>query len=353
VSLDNFATTPTLLTTLDGSIGCLFVNEGDPLDILAGHGSSLSRSRDGGLSWTEIGDGDFGTVRDAQSSPVAPNEIRVCAGDSLWITYDGGANWVAIIEWGALHTGDGQAMALATAPWGRGVVFDGTDLDVDAMILFEEGYSVGWFGVDPLPADGLTSITPLLTEEGFVVGRTADLVRDGLMSQLLYSAGAGQTWVLRWNGTQFNATLGADVETSEAHKVTNLDAAWALDDDVAATSIGYGGTGRPREAGVLILPWGASGSADKVWRYNVATAAWVGVTPPQAGWYWSCIAATPFNPREWLLLGNTTTGIWGYTGGNILPASGTDAVLYHTADRGATWTPVTLDASGGVGRNNV
>jgi hypothetical protein len=189
---------------------------------------------------------------------VAPNEIRVCAGESLWITYDGGITWTELL------TTAGDAMALATAPWGRGVAVDAVSDEADAVV-FEEAYSVDWTGVDPLPSTGLTSITPLLTEEGFVVGTTADLVRDGVMSQLVYSAGAGQLYTLRWNGTGFTATLGVEIETSEAHKVTNLDTAWALDDDVAATSIGYGGTGRPQRTAVLILPWGATG---KRWRWR-------------------------------------------------------------------------------------
>jgi len=177
------------------------------------------------------------------------------------------------------------------------------------------------------------------------VGTTADLVRDGLMSQLLYSAGAGQLYTLRWNGTGFTAMLGVEVETSEAHKVTNLDPAWALDDDVAAVSIGYGGTGVRTGIEAIILPWGASGAADRIWRYDTATNTWVGITPPQAGWYWGGIAANPFNRNEWVLAGNNaTTGLWTYDtlGGPIKPASGTDAVLYHTIDRGATWTAIAL-----------
>jgi hypothetical protein len=224
-------------------------------------------------------------------------------------------------------------MALATAPWGRGVVFDGTDLDVDAMIIFEEGYSVGWFGVDPLPADGLTSITPLLTEEGFVVGRTADLVRDGVMAQLLYSAGAGQTWVLRWDGTQFNVTLGADVETSEAHKVTNLDAAWPLDDDVAATSIGYGGTGVTTGTEIVLTALGA------VWHHTTG-AGWVNKTGNlPAGWTWRWIETNPLNPDDWFAFGSLGTSVDGGT----MTSDGQPS-LWRTLNAGATWAGVSLTA---------
>jgi hypothetical protein len=96
---------------------------------------------------------------------------------------------------------------------------------------------------------------------------------------------------------------------------------------------------------VLILPWGASGAADRVWRYDRATGTWVGVTPPQAGWYWYGCAANPFNANEWLLFGNTvSTGRWRYdtVGGPIKPWTGSAAILYHTADQGATWTPITV-----------
>jgi len=178
------------------------------------------------------------------------------------------------------------------------------------------------------------------------VGTTADLVRDGLMSQLLYSAGAGQLYTLRWNGTGFTATLGVEVETSEAHKVTNLSAAWALDDDVAATSIGYGGTGATVSAEVWLVPDRQTGATDRFWRY--AGGTWTGITPPVAAWQWRSLVASPFNPNHLLAFGNTVDSILDLVDGAWYATGTTISPLWYSSDGGANWSNVALTGATGA-----
>ena len=53
---------------------------------------------------------------------------------------------------------------------------------------------------------------------------------------------------------------------------------------------------------IILLPVGASPSQDKLWVST--TGGWTGLTPPAAAMYWRWIAADPFHPDRWLLLGN-------------------------------------------------
>jgi hypothetical protein len=333
VTLDALASLPTLLVTLTGSIGCLFVNEGNPNHILAGHGSKLSQSTDGGATWTEIGDGDFGTVVDAQSSPSNPNEIRVCAGDSAWITYDGGASWVAIIEWGASYDGSAVAEALASAPWGHGVVFSAVGSLLEGAVLFEEGHAVDWSGVDPaeLPADGLTSITPLLEEQAFVAGEAKDLIRDGALSALVLTAGAGKLYKLSWTGAHFAVSLLPPAVGSGAGKLVTQLAHYPID-SASAQSIGYGPLAAPPMvvvASLLVLP-----STGTTW-YRYANGAYTEhPLPVVAGtWYWERLVASPLDQQQLLLMGTTN------------PSGEAARKIYYSSDGGETWTLARDDSS--------
>lgn len=331
-SLDALSTTPTLLATLSGSIGALFVNEADSLQLLAGHGSKVSRSQDGGTTWSQIGS-FAGDVTDCQSSPANPNEIRVTAGGAEQISYTGGASWAAIVTGAAGAT----ARAIASAPWGHAVAFSGTIAAADAVKFEESGLSVEWSGVPgpDLPTNGLTSITPLLDEEGYVAGETPDLIRDGVLSALVLSAGAGKLYRLGPVIGGFSATLIATAAGSGAGKIINEAAHYPID-DVAAASIGYGGLGAPVlvvQSTLIRLPSGASGTADKIWFYTNGT--WTGKNPPEPERTdWQRIVANPFNPQELLLL-RATSGA---------PKGGADTNrLWYSADFGISWQSVYQD----------
>lgn len=320
-SADALATAPALSTTLAAGVACLFVNEGDYNHILAGAGTILSRTTNGGTSWAVVKNFTPDTITDCQSSPSNPGEMRVTAGASEWLTFDGGVTWAAAI------TGDvGEALMIATAPWGHAVSFGGVGAEVDGAVLFEEGHVVNWAGIAPgdLPVDGLLSITPLLTEAGFIAGENDDLVRDGSVEGLMFSAGGGWLYKLLWDGSAFQASLLAPVAPSGPGKIVGqLDAypIGAFD----AVQIGYGPLGPLPvvvTATLIRTPYEASGAADKFWFY--ANGAWTGKTPPAAGKRWHWVVSNPLNYQELLA--------WH----RIYDDNG----LYHSSDFGETWTLV-------------
>jgi hypothetical protein len=132
--------------------------------------------------------------------------------------------------------------------------------------------------------------------------------------------------------------VGVEVETSEAHKVTNLDTAWALDDDEAATSIGYGGTGEP-VAGTEVVLLGTN----QVWHHTTATG-WVNKTSGlPSEWTWKQVATNPLNPDDWLVIGDDGT----VTNSGAIESDG-QPVLWRTTDAGATWSGVAMPAPAGA-----
>ncbi|MEI8166000.1 MAG: hypothetical protein WCG26_06465, partial [Chloroflexales bacterium] len=323
---DALATAPTLATTFSSGVGCLWVNERNTTDILAGHGTALSRSQDGGATWVVLH--TFGASLTAcQSSPASPGEIRVCAGATEQISYDGGATWTILITGATGAT----ARSIASAPWGHAVGFEGVASVADA-VRFEEGHTVIWTDVAEAsrPASGLAGITPLITAQGYVAAETGMLVRDGTLPALILQADAGgaNLYQLLWNGSAFVATLLPATTAAGPGKLINQTSAYPID-STSATQIGYGSLAVPVPVVVATLyrlPSGASGAADKIWCY--ANGVWTGKTPPEAGRSdWINLVANPFNKAELLL--------WRW--------AGSVNRLWYSADSGATWTSVMQD----------
>jgi hypothetical protein len=336
-SADALASTPTLSTTLAGGISCMWANEGDQNHILAGHGSSLSRTTNGGASWAPVGT-FAASVTDCQSSPSNPAEIRVCAGDTEQISYDGGASWLTLVT---VVSGATAAM-MASAPWGHAVAADGIAHEADSVV-FEEGYAVDWTAIaNPAdrPSGGLASITPLLSAQGYLAGECADLVRDGALDSLILSAGAGRLYQLLWNGSWFVASLLPASAAAGPGKVINALAAYPIG-TAGAVQIGYGALGAPPVApGNLIIPtWGVTGANDGIWIHDAT--GWRKAAAPVAAQQWRGMAINPFNPLDRLLINNYASVA--YTPGMTL-AMGGHSPVWHTADGGATWSEVALVA---------
>lgn len=334
-SADILATAPSLMHTFAAAVQALFVNEGDPTHLSAAIGAALWVSQDAGTTWalrytfTDL-------ITDLQSSPGNVNELRVCVGNREYISYDG-ATFSPIVTGVAGST----AVMIATAAWGHAVAFNGTTLAADCL-MFEEGYAVDWTTVAEAsrPHDGLTAITPLLDEPGYIAaaGSINDLVRDGTLTALVllaHGGTSGNLYKLLWNGsTHFVATLLTTATVVGAGKLINQASAYAID-DVAATQIGYGPLATPTPVAEVLLPT-AGMSPGGVWHY---TTSWIlknnGLP---SGWYWRKIATNPLNPRDWLLVGDNGTAT--ASGGVYLSAG--QPVVYRTLDAGATWTGIAL-----------
>lgn len=282
-SADNLMTAPTTLATLDGSVGCLWVNETNISHILAGHGSKLSRSLNGGATWTLVSTFPA-TVNYCQSSPNNTNELRVCAGDREYISWDGGVTWPASVVGAAGST----AQDVGQAPWGHAVAFSGSIAAADA-VKFEEGYAVDWTGVaaESLPASGLQAITPLLDEQGFLATAGYSLVRDGSLASLVLSADSGgeSIYKLLLNPvtTAFDATLLTPATAVGPGKLLNQAQSYPIGDS-SATQIGLG-----RLGAAIMAPQNIPSSTTNARGLNLGTS---GTAP--TGWEWPA-----FNDSGW------------------------------------------------------
>lgn len=96
---------------------------------------------------------------------------------------------------------------------------------------------------------------------------------------------------------------------------------------------------------VIVPSWGGVGPSDVLWWYIGST--WSSIIPPAPGKYWRWIAADPFNPQRWLLLGNSDgSDEFAYGTNGVRMRDGTTPPLWITRDAGATWTAVMLPARG-------
>lgn len=94
---------------------------------------------------------------------------------------------------------------------------------------------------------------------------------------------------------------------------------------------------------LIVPPWGATGTNDRIWRYR--NGVWTGITPPQPGWYWVWLEVNPSNAEQWLLLGNTSSYVWrkfDVRNGFFKARGSSYSPAYYTPDAGATWLPVQL-----------
>lgn len=313
---DYLATEPVLLSTLPASVTCMWVNEGNPLEVLAGAGDTLYRSSSGGLAWTAAA--TFPEVVEyCESSPANAGEVRVCAGNKLYLALDG-ASFAELLS-GPEGT---LCRKVGSAPWGHLAVFSGTASIADAW-KFEEGYSIDWSQVAPehLPTE-LAAVTPLQYEEGYLVadGGASDLIRDGLFGQLGYLANLGVTrlYKLMPAGAGFVATYCAETTDGGPHKVVMAGGKAFAIDVGDALRIGYGQATDPaRPPQLLVAPKAVGGALDRLWHYLPDLGQWTSHELPIAGQTWSGLAVCPSQPSAWL--------IW------------TPERIYFTGDAGTSW----------------
>lgn len=325
---DMLASPPSLTATLPASVRCLWMNEGNPLIMLAGAGTGLHRSSDGGTSWTLVHTFPD-SIEYCENSPTNPLEIRVCAGAMLYRSYDGAT-------FGTPLSGvDGTlCRKVASAPWGHLMVFSGGDILRSAWSFEESDLSIDWSQVaaENLPLD-LAAATPLQYEEGYLVadGGAAEMIRDGLFSQLGYLANQGITNIYKLTraGTTFVATYCATADEGGPLKIIMAGGKAFPIDTSDALRIGYGQPTDPaRPPQIIVLPSGASGTADRLGWY-VPETGWQYRELPLAGAAWIGLDICPPNANAWLI--HTATA------------------AFFTKNSGQTWTQLQMPAWGNFG----
>ncbi|RRR75280.1 MAG: hypothetical protein EI684_05095 [Candidatus Viridilinea halotolerans] len=327
---DLLATTPPLAATISGSVTCMWVNEGNPEDVLAGAATTLYRSSSGGMAWVEVASFPD-AVEYCENSPVNGNEISVCAGPSLFVSYDG-ATFTPLL------TGPegSRCRKVGSAPWGHLAVWSGTE-SLDDAWQFVQGHTIDWslIPAEALPTD-LASVTPLQYEAGYLVasGGASDMIRDGLFGQLGYLANLGVTQLYKLlpaDGGGFVAHLGGETVDGGPCKILMASGNIFPIDVGDAHRIGYGQAVDPaRPPQIVLLPSGQTGAADRIWVYDPELPGWRGLLPPLPSAAWEGIAISPFrSATHWL--------IW----------AGLHA--YATDNGGQTWVQIYMPAPTGYG----
>jgi hypothetical protein len=360
-------------------ITALFTNPLNAIRQWRARGTALERSLDGGATW-----GSWGmlpaSITCIVEDPALANSLIVAAGGTLYNTFrpDGtspGTSWAtlwtapsgATIRWVA-RSDDGQVTWVALTGSFSGSPLRRIDAAAPVSVTFPsvsptvseirgvaltdayEPASPRVVAIDQAGrvwvADALTGVTP--TQAGTLPAGTAQHIEASRLAPVAYvsafdSEGSG-------TGGVYKAILGAG---------TSGAAGWlgrmrALPSGAQAHMTRLATAGVPVPARFVLLPRGASGGADRLWRYDPTTNAWTAIVPPQSGWYWDSLVVNPFNVREWLLIGNSDANAWiyGTTGQDIRPSSGTAPVLYATTDAGQTWTGIALsggDLAAGIG----
>lgn len=326
VTLDRLATPPEKLYDFGSSaVRCIDVNQGDINFILAGVGDTLHRSTDGGVTWNAV-HAFTDDIQYCESSPVNTLEIRVCAGQSEMISFDGGVTFSPFVV-GMLGS---TARKVASAPWGHLVVFTGTTNIADAARFEEDGKSIDWSLIPELerPVD-LATVTPLQYEEGYMLasGAANSIVRDGLYQQLTYLAAQdGNTFIYKAvhiGGGVFQVQPEVNT-TAEGgpHKVVNTGGIFLIDEVDTVFRIGYGDVADPvLPPEILVLPHDTT-SPDMYHYHPLSGWDFLPLPTSIASGVWKGVRANPVNPSEWI--------IWN------------DNAAYYTSNEGGTWIQLYL-----------
>jgi hypothetical protein len=357
-TIDKLATAAVDLGAPHGAVACtaVWINEVDSTRAWAGFAdgkvySGVITPATPSAVWTLAGTTPATPIYELRESVGALGDLRATAGAGYYHSADGGASWTL------LHTFS-QAWRMAA----------GFDLNIasglnDAAPLVEEG------GATPTVPALVTHIRALAfgwrmkelyaTDDGAALYTTDDtlsaftlhadalpsignhMIRSGSVDRVVYIA-CGD---------------GTGVDNGAVKWIPGAAAPWFIRKTMARKvyMIGYGPSappvGGPFE--LLLIPYGASGGDDFIWKYGAA--GWVGIAPPVAGWYWEALAVNPFDQNEWLLYGVDNTSRWASaaTAGKVYGdntgannSTGTYSPLWRTTDAGATWTEVILSISG-------
>lgn len=352
-TLDALSTASTNLASASGAIACIWANEANPARVWWAIGDTIYRSLDGGATGTAMAKPNAGTdVSWIIEDPAVDNSVFAACGADLYNTTNPVSGWAVLYPGppGAtarqfVRSRDGQVtwIGYLDAPSGQaaqrietGALADIAVTDIRTLALDRNASSLAatltLIGADDPAAiyhvDGLTGLSAVTSAATFPAGATAMHMLPDPDFDIYYTADFDSVV----SGTGAVRKLIAD----------QLLLMLAGDTGQQAHMLGFGGP--PRTAARILL--GTTGTATDgggIWYYN---GAWTLTKPGPTSWRWLWVSANPFNALEWLALGNSGSGTatkFSVDGAGKIIANGTSASpLWHTADAGATWSPITL-----------
>lgn len=347
-TFDKLATDLVDLGTPHGAVGCtaVWIHELDATRLWAGFSDGAVYRAVVDLTaftatWSAAGTIPDSPIIELRESYGTFDELRATAGSGYYYSTDGGNSWAL------QHTFDtARRMAagfdhnLASGLNDSAPLYDedGTPPTVPGGVTHVRGLSFGWRVDELYGADDAANLYlgagpsyDLSLHADATAAQVNHMIRSGNIDRVVYLAegdGTGDNGFQKWI---------PDTAAPFFIRRTGTD---------AGLMIGYGALhAPPRLNELLLLPYGASGASDKIWRFVPGTG-WAGITPPYASGYWQWIASGPLAPDSWLLLGNDgisgNPAYYAVAGGLMKTQSTTYSPLWLTTDAGATWTEIDL-----------
>jgi hypothetical protein len=281
------------------------------------------------------------------------NRFTVCVGRYLFESTNRGNSWTI-----GITNPDANAVAedLAIAPWGTACVFSNVATDANRVRFTDASLSVDWSGVVTTGME-MQTITPLLAREGYKVGSN-----DGSVFLLLLSGSVFTATDIAQisSGNIFRGVRDGEIPLAffasdgGVYKQANDDSTLEKIVNGDAVSVGYGGIGLPQlKPGIEVVIGDNDGN---VWYYN-QTAGWQKQVVTTSGVRIREVVANPFNPDEWIAVGQDGvhyTNDTGSTWTQLVTASGTRDFLsasFHDFVDGA-WMASGQDGNIRTGTNN-
>lgn len=336
-TLTALATASTNLVSNAGAITSnIWVNEANPARVWFAIGTAVYRSVDGGVTKTAMHAAPA-TVTWIMEDAAVDNSVFLLAGADMLNATDPTVGWAVLypgpigatarqfvrardgqVTWIG-YTGAPAGEALQRVETGAAADFSTTDvrslaLDRQASSLRATLYAVT--GDDPAQLwsfDGLTGLSAVASSQTFPAGATVQHILTSRLFDVIYTAdfdsiGAGQGALRKYLPIPDQLLLWKSLASGQQGHMLGLGGA------LQAT------------ATILMLPSGATGSADKLWILDARTGAWAGKALPAASksdWQW--LEANPFDSNKLLLFRYTGSG---------------DNALYYSADFGDNWATV-------------
>jgi hypothetical protein len=347
------------LASIGTAIGHLWQNEARPNRVWAIAGQKVYRSTDGGATFTEWGTPLAGTNPTwVQEDSVVENSVFVLVGNLLRHSTASVAPGTA---WSTLFTGPTGATARTMVRARDGattwIAFTGT-FTGSPLQRVEAGVTAAF----PVLVPAVSQIRAVAMEDDVTPrlfcwddqGRcfVVDALAGAVTQQANGALAAGETAQHAVHDPLVPLVYLAVFGTTQGavkKYLTDGDRLFTMKAGASgqqAHMIGLGGPARLVAIEILVTTKAESGAADKLWRYDPTTKTWIGITYPQSGWIWLSVTVNPFNPSEWLLLGNSVGAgaeiAMKNVSGVVKDKGSSASPLYHTLDAGATWTPVTL-----------
>jgi hypothetical protein len=339
-------------TSQDIYIGEPFISENLTNTVLIATGSTITYSRnanDTTPTWQTTASLGTGNITRVIVSAFDEDLWYATVDNKLRTSTDGGATWSDLVT-----SADASAVAedVALGPAAGGAVaFSGASTDARRVSYVDAGFTTDWSAITFAAGEDLTSITPLLSGDGYKVASS-----DGTIYELILS------------GTTFTASeLGQTDASGNIETIVRdgkLDLAYAADatglykqsdsiDQIVAgdcDSVGYGVLRVPPKQTRLLIPTtGLSGGGV----YEYVSGSWTlrnnGL--PATTLYHLAVAVDPNDPNIWYtLVATNTSGTVQASGGNLVGSDGSTGVLWRTTDGGASWAnvPITTPALSGT-----